>query len=169
MKVTIVNPTTPNTQDLVWNKQTGRYELSVECVKSNFENNFKDDGILQKRITKNSRVVYNQILSRTYSQNKSVVNFFLNRTEEGHRFLKDILLTQMESDMTFGTNDLGNTPLVNTTTGGHIDRNVVRENILTVNAENVLYDCESYFGFNLFVMTLLPITLFQFVRLHEND
>lgn len=125
---------------------------------------------MQKRITKNSRTVYNYLMSKTHSQNKSVVNFFLNKTEMGRKFLLDILSAQMESDLEFGTNDLGITPLVNTTNGQIIDRTRVMQNILCISAEQVLDNSTSYFGgINLFVAVLLPYSYFKFVRDNEED
>ena len=166
MEIRIRKPYTDT--DLVWNTKTGHYELSLAYCKALFDDNFKDDGTLQKRITKNSRVVWNQLMAHTYTQNKSVVSFILNNTEEGRNFLKDILSAQMESDIQFGTNDLGITPLINVTTGHIIDRNQVTINTLCKMAEDVMDDVVSYVGVNLFIATLLPYTLFRLVRENEN-
>lgn len=167
MEIRIRKPYTDN--DLVWNEKIGHYELSMAYCKSHFEMNFKDDGTLQKRISKNSRVVYNQLMAHTYSQNKYVVSFVLNNTEGGRRFLIDILTEQMQSDIDTGYNDLGNTPLISVNDGRILDRNVVRQNMLCVSAEDVMDNVASYVGINLFIATLLPYEWFRIVRENEND
>ena len=43
---------------LRFNDKTGRYELTVEYCKDEFDANFKDDRKLEKRIKLNSQVVY---------------------------------------------------------------------------------------------------------------
>lgn len=161
MKVEITN--IYDDQSLVFNKETGRYELTMEYVKANFDMTLKDDGILQKRITKNSRIVYNFIMGRTYSGNNRVVTFFLNRTMQGRRFLTDILHTQLEADLQSGYNDLGDTPAINVSNGSFIDRNVIKANLVSVLTEDYLDRGTEYFGFNLFASCLLAPIYFQIV------
>lgn len=161
MKIEITN--IYDDSSLKMNKETGRYELTMEYVKANLDMTLKDDGILQKRITKNSRLVYNFIMGKIYSGNNRVVTFFLNRTKQGRRFLTDILLTQMEADMSSGYNDIGDTPAINLSNGSAIDRNVIKANIVSVNTEDYLDRAVEYFGFNLFASCLLPPIYFQIV------
>lgn len=164
MKITVAQPY--NNNDLVFNEETGRYELTMEYVKANFEITFKDDGILQKRITKNSRRIYNYLYSRGYSFNNPIITFFLNKTENGRRFLVDVLSSQMEADLLTSFNDLGITPAV-TSNAQMLDRNQMRANLVCVDVEEMVDNNNEYFGFNLFISSQLPATLFTFVR--END
>mgnify|MGYP003329535214 CR=1 FL=1 len=162
METKIIKPY--NDLELKFNEETGRYELTIEAINSNFGNSFKDSGVLQKRITKNSRRVYNYLFSRAFSSNNQIVNFFINRTENGRKFIKDMLFAQMEADLETGYNDIGITPTINLSNGQVIDRAVLRTNLVCVDAEEIADNNHTYFGFNLLIQTLLPAYLFTIVR-----
>lgn len=162
-----IKVTTPNNDDVLsFNENTGHYELTLQYVKSQLDVTFKDDGVTQKRITKNSRAIYNYLLARSYSRNNEIVTFFLNHTENGRRFLKDILTAQMEADLQSGYNDIGLTPAVSAN-GQQIDRAQIRRNLVCVSAEEIADNNAAYFGFNLLIQTQLPASLYAFVRNHE--
>ena len=147
-------------QKLKWNGNIDRYELTVEYAKSELDDVYGSDEKLKKRITKNSRVIYNYLLSRSYSKNNKVVIFFINNTKEGHKFLVDILLAQLEADAQSGYNDLTIMPAI-TATGKDIERNEIRRNQVCVAAEEIADNNASYFGFNLLAPTLLPQWAYQ--------
>ena len=149
---------------MVYNEITGQYELALNYVKSLFQITFKDDTTLQKRIPKNSRKIYNFIFYRSYSSNSRVINFLLNETENGRKFLFDVLSEQMEADLQTGYNDLSNQPAVNVANGQAIDRNVLANNQISVDTEQVIENSASYFGgINLLYRSIFPAGLFLLV------
>lgn len=153
-----------NDGKLKFNELTNHYELTLAYVKENFDVNFKDDGVLQKRITLNSRVVYNYLFFRTHTNNKEVVEFMLNKTENGRKFLLDLLHEQMSADLQTGFNDMGNLPSINMATGQVIDRELIMQNMVSVNTEMIADRSEQYCGFNLLYQSTFPFYLFALIR-----
>lgn len=140
----------PHTDDeLIWNEKTKQYELTLEYFKSNFEENFKDDEETKKRITQNSRLVYRFIRNRTCSYNRRIVNKIVNYTQEGREFIKEMLTTQMESDVETGYNDLSKIPTINVANGNVIDRNLLYANEVSVPTEEIWDSSDDWFGFRL--------------------
>lgn len=152
---------------LTFNTETARYELTKQYCKDNFEITFKNDGVLSRRIKRNSRVVYYYLYLHSHSNNYSVVNFFLHRTEEGRKYLLNVLTEQMEADLETGYNDIGKQPAINFANGQVLDRNEIQRNIVSVDTENVIYNSAIYLGFNLISQATLPPVLFTFVRDNE--
>lgn len=162
MKITVVNE--PYDDDkLVFNEKTGRYELALPHVKSQFDITFRDDGILQRRITKNSRKIYNVIYARSNSYNKGVIAFCLNRTKEGRRWLYDLLMEQIEADLETGFNDLSSQPAINYMNGRITPREEQIRNQITVDTEQVLDRSVDYFGINLMYQSMFPSYVFIYV------
>ena len=153
MKITILQQP-KNDEDIKFNQKTGRYELTIKCVNENFVNNFKDDGILQKRITLCSRTIYNYIFSVANSYNKSVIDFMLHRTKEGRNFLYDMMFEQMMADLETGYSSTPYMPSVNVSNGQVIDRNILRQDRVCIAAEDIADRSSNYFGFNL--LTSVP-------------
>lgn len=153
-----------NDENLTWNEKTGHYELTLEYVKDNFEITFKDDGVLKKRISKNSRKIYNFIYARGNSANKEIVDFVLNNSLNGRRFLLNVLHEQMEADLETAYNDLSSIPAINTATGQVIDRNQLVLNQISVDAEQIIQDSKGYFGFPIIYQGQLPYYYFIFFR-----
>jgi len=156
-----------NDKALILNKETGRYELTLAFVKANFDTTFQNDGVLQKRITKNSRKIYNYLFSHSYSYNNRVVSFCLDRTEEGRKFILDILSEQMEADLDSGFNNLSSTPAINVSNGQTIDRNELYRNQISVDTEQIIDRSTDYFGFNLMYQSLFPANYFLLVQAKE--
>ena len=123
------------------------------------ETHYADDNVLDKRIKKNSRKIYNYIKYHSYSGNSYFVDVLLNKTEEGRRFLKDILLEQMEADNETGFNDLSSQPAVNVANGNIIDRDELRRNQISVDTEQIIERNTDYFGFNICLMSRFPPAL----------
>lgn len=155
-------------ENLKFNNDTGLYELTLAYVKSQFDDNFVNDGVLQKRISKNSRKIYNFINNHSHSGNLGVVRFCLNRTEEGRKFLLEILSEQMEADLESGFNDISNQPAINFASGQVIPREQLVLNQVSVDTEQLIYANGRYFGFNLISMALLPTTVFLAVQKATN-
>ena len=153
-----------NDEKLVWNEQTNRYELTIEYVSNLFDNTFKDTGVLAKRITKNSRKIYNFIYARANSHNKEIIDFVLNNSENGRNFLIAVLTEQIEADLETGFNDLSSIPAVNTATGQVIDRNQLVLNQISVDAEQIVQSSANYFGFSIIYTAPLPYYYFLFFR-----
>lgn len=141
-------------QVMKFDSTAGRYYLTLEFVKSELDTKACiDDGELERRIKKNSRKIYNYIFYHSYTANKPVVNFCINHTENGRKFLKDVLLEQLESDLQSGYNDLSNQSPINFANGSVIDRSELLRNQVTVDTEQIIERNADYFGFNLFVMS----------------
>lgn len=159
--LTYIQPS--DTDYLKWNEKTKRYELSREFVKNEMNVNFADDGVLDNRIRKNSRKIYNYIKHNSYTANHPFIEKLLNNTKEGQEFLKDVLLEQLEADNETGFNDLSSQPAVNISSGQIIDRDELQRNQISVDTEQLIENNADYFGFNICIMTKFPPALILFL------
>lgn len=157
-----IEPTTDNV--LKWNEDTQRYELTLQFVKSELDVNFANDGVTEKRIKKNSRKIYNFIKYRTHSANTPYIDILLNRTEEGRRFLKDVLLEQLEADNETAFNDLSSQPAIDIASGREISRDSLQENQISVDTEQIIDRSAEYFGFNIVLQCPYPPLVQQYLR-----
>ena len=144
---------------LKWNDATKKYELTIQFAKSELDIHFADDGVLEKRIKKNSRKIYNYIKYRSHSGNSHFIDTLLNKTEQGRQFLKDVLLEQLEADNETAFNDLSSQPAINVGTGQEISRESLQANQISVDTEQIIDRNADYFGFNICVMTRFPPAL----------
>lgn len=153
---------------LEFNKDTGRYQLTLEEAKTLFDVfPIKSDAVAKRRIKECSRLVYNYILGRCYTGNRTLVNYLLNNTENGRRFLKEVLSLQVEADFTTGINSLGKMPAINMSTGHVIDRNMIKENQLCVAAADEIAQSQNYFcGINLMLQCPYPYSVYNFVGMN---
>lgn len=149
---------------LFWNEENEQYELTIQYVKDQFDDNYADDETLAKRIKKNSRKVYRFIKNHVNSHNRAVVNNLLKGTEEGRNFIKDILSAQIEADLQTGYNDLSETPAINVANGQIIPREELIRNQLCVDAEQVFDDSDIYFGFRIGYQGVFPAIYFLFFK-----
>ena len=150
----------PHTDEVLqWNNETNRYELTLEFVKSELDVHFATDEILQKRIKKNSRKIYNYIKYHSYTGNSYFIDVLLNKTEQGRKFLTDVLLEQLEADNETAFNDLSSQPAINVGTGQTIDRDELQRNQISVDTEQIINRNADYFGFNICIMTRFPPAL----------
>ena len=130
--------------------ENGMYILTKEFVKNELEVHYKDDETLDKRIKANSRKIYNYIYSHSYSANRPLIEKLLNNTPEGYKFLKDVLLSQMEADLETGYNDLTKQPAINMANFNTIDRNLLFINQISPDTEQILDNSRAYFkGINI--------------------
>ena len=131
-------------EKMLYNETTKQYELQASFVKEQFGNVFKDDAILEQRIKRNTRKVYNYIFSRAYSGNRKTITAIINHTEEYRNFIFDALLSQMESDMASGYTDQDlYVPK------SKDERELQQINEVSVNTENILKSSNGYGGINL--------------------
>lgn len=129
---------------MLYNTDTKQYELQMAWVKATFGNVFADDTVLEQRIKRNTRKVYNYIFSRGYSGNRKTITAIINHTEEYRTYIYDALLSQMESDMASGYNDQDlYVPK------SKDDRELQQLNQVSVNTENILKSSAGYGGINL--------------------
>lgn len=149
---------------LKWDEESKQYILTIEYFKDNFDDNFVDDGVLVKRLKKNSRKIYRFIRNRVNSRNLQLVENLLATTEQGRQFMLEILSTQMEADAETGFNDLSSTPAVNLSNGQVIDRNEFYKNQVSVDAEQVFDDSDSYFGFRIGYQAPFPPIFFTLFK-----
>lgn len=149
--------------NLKWNEKTGRYELTPQYCKDNFDDTYKDDKVLERRIKLNSQVVYNYFNLHCATVNKPVISFLLNRTKEGRDFLLEVLAAQQYADIQTGYNDLLFQPAINFN-GQDKDRTQLRLNSLCVAAEQVIEDSDSYFGVRITFQGQFPWPYFVFIR-----
>lgn len=150
-----------NDNQLEFNVNSGRYELTIEYVKDNFEITFKDDGVLSARIKKNSRKIYNYIYSHSHSLNKEIVEKFINHTEQGRKYLLDCLTEQMEADLESGYNSFSNQPNINHQSSFREEQ---YKGQVSVDAEQVLDRSANYFGINILYQEPLPAYVFLVAR-----
>lgn len=148
---------TPYDDDkLIWNETTNQYELAFQFCKDEFDDNFRDDEILKKRIKKNTRIIYRFITNRMNSYNRLLGLRIINRTEEGRNFIFEMLRTQFESDVDSGYNDLTNAPAVNLANGQVLPREEILRNEVSVATEQVWDSNQAYFGINLGYQAQFP-------------
>ena len=65
-------------EKMTFNQDLNMYVLKIAEVKDKLEDTIQDDGKLTKRITKNSRTVYNYIHAIGHSANKPFVDFLIS-------------------------------------------------------------------------------------------
>ena len=159
---TIIQPYTD--EFLKWNEATQKYELTLEFVKLAMDVNFANDSITERRIKQNTKTVYNFIKYRCYSGNSAYIDVLLNKTEEGRRFIKDVLLCQFEADNETAYNDLVKQPAIDVASGKEIDRDKLWANQVSVETEQLVYSNESYFGFNIMVRYTFPPLLKVYLK-----
>ena len=149
--------------NLKFNENTGRYELTTQYIKENFGPAYANDKVLAQRIKLNSQVVYNYINLHVATVNKPVVNFLLSRTEQGRQFILDLSSAQQYADTQTGYNDLMFQPAINFN-GQDKDRLAIRQNALCVAAEQVLEESDNYFGVRITYQAQFPWPFFAFIR-----
>ena len=154
-----------NDDVLEFNEDTMRYQLKLAYVKTLRDvMPYKTDRMAQDRIKKTSLRIYNWIVNNSNSANRPVIYFLLNKTEQGRKFLIEVLSSQMEADMDYGYNDLVVRPALNAATGQLGDRDLLKLNTISVEAEEIIDDSVSYFGFNLVRLVEFPWTFFDLAR-----
>ena len=156
---------TPYSDDsLTYDETTKKYYLTLDFCKAEFDPNFRDDAVLEKRIRKNTRVIYNFIHSRINNSNTQIVDFIITNTQEGRDFMLKLLETQMEADVDNGFNDLSLTPAINVSNGQIIDREEIRRNLVTVEVENLFYNSAKYLGINISYAGPFPPATLLYLR-----
>ena len=153
---------------LEWNSNTNRYQLTLEYFKTLFDAMpYKNDSMAQKRIKQNSLRVYSYIVAHSNTANRPVIDFLLNKTENGRKFLIEALTAQIEADANYGYNDLAVRPIINTVNGQEGDRNIYRQNTISLECEQIIDDSANYFGFNICYMAPFNWELFKLARQYE--
>ena len=156
--------------NLEFNKDTERYQLTLEYVKGLFDGAFpfKNDGLAKKRIKDTSTRIYSYLHTHCYSANRLAVNLLLNRTEAGRDFLLDVLTSQLLADAEYGYNDIARRPLLNSSTNSILERDQLRINTISIETEMIIEDSISYFGINLTYMGMFPPALLNLARNYED-
>lgn len=149
---------------LTYDENTDRYLLTRDYCKASFEMTLKNDLVLDREIERNTDNVYDFIFSRVNTQNQGIVNFLLNRTEEGRNLIKKALTYQMDANMESGFNSTGKVPLVNASNGQIIAREEVARNQVSVEVERLLNNSNLYLGVNIFYQGIFPS---YFLRLYK--
>lgn len=147
-----IEPYTDN--DLEWDGR--RYVLTIAYIKDNFEVTYKDDGTLDARRKLNSKIVYKELAKRLNSNNVELGMKIINETAEGRRFVKDVLMEQMQADLKSGYNDMGYMSPIDFAKGQAMDKDEISKNILCPNAEDVVDRNTLYFPFNAFTAYAYP-------------
>ena len=157
-----------NDESLEWNEETGRYQLTLAYAKTLFDVfPIKSDQVAKRRLKETSRLVYNYILGRCYTGNKTLVNYLLNNTENGRKFLIEVLSIQAEADFLTGLNSLGKMPTINMANGQYLDRNMVQQNQLCVAASDEIEESQNYFcGINLLYQAPYNYGIYMFVGMN---
>lgn len=142
-------------EKMLYNEETKQYELSIAWVKSEFGNPFADDGVLQKRIMRNTRKVYNYIFSCSNSANRKIITAIISHTEEYREFIYDALFSQIEADLASGYNDqdLYVPKDLN-------ERYLQYVNEVSIMTKNIIDNSKGYGGINLISAALLPTSVF---------
>ena len=142
-------------EKMLYNDITKQYELTIAWVKNAFGNPFADDNVLEQRIKRNTRKVYDYIFSHSYSGNRKIILAIVSHTEEYRNYIYDALLSQMESDLASGYNDQDNY-LPKTKD----ERELQHLNQVSVGTENILKSSNGYGGINLLYAGVLPYQIY---------
>ena len=140
---------------MLYNEQTKQYELQPDWVKAELGSPFADDAVLEQRIKRNTRKVYNYIFSRSYSGNRKAITAIINHTEEYRQFIYDALISQMESDIASGYNDQDLY-----VAKSKDDRELQQINQVSVSTENILKSSNGYGGINLLYASAFNSTVY---------
>ena len=132
------------------------YVLKMAEVKEKLEDTIQDDGKLAKRITKNSRTVYNYIHAVGHSANRPFVDFLINRTEEGRKLIYEALLTQMEADLENGYNSILNEPRIDLRANQAIDEGAFVSSQITIATRQILEGAPGTLGINILCQSQYP-------------
>lgn len=134
---------TYNDEYLEYDEVQEMYELTLSIAKTYVGNVYKDDNELKRRIKLNSMIVYNYIYNHGHTNNKKYTKVILNKTEQGRKFILKCLTTQLIADSKSGYNDLGSENLVDSASGHTIDRERIRENLVSVNTEELIVNSKA--------------------------
>lgn len=140
------------------------YMLKIAEVKEKLEDTIQDDGKLAKRITKNSRAVYNYIHAVGHSTNRPFVDFLINRTEEGRKLIYEALLTQMEADLENGYNSLLNEPRIDLRANQVIDEGAFVSSQITIATRQILEGAPGTLGINILCQSQYPYQTRLYLR-----
>ena len=152
----VMNKIQPFSDDtMLYNETTKQYELRLAWVKENFGNPFADDGVLEMRIKRNTRKVYNYIFSHSFSGNRKAITAVINHTQEYRDYIKDALISQMESDLASGYNDQD---LYVPRTKDERDLQYVNQ--VSAGTENILKASNGYGNINLLYMGAFPYMIY---------
>ncbi len=143
-------------EKMTFNQDLNMYVLKIAEVKDKLEDTIQDDGKLTKRITKNSRTVYNYIHAIGHSANKPFVDFLINRTEEGRKLIYEALLTQMEADLENGYNSLLNEPRIDLRSNQVIDEGAFVSSQVTIATRQILEGAPGTLGINILCQSQYP-------------
>lgn len=163
MRITVIKKPISD-EVMVFNEMSGRYELTMQYVKDNFTITFANDKILEERIKKTTRKIYNVIYARSNTANKGVIDFMLHRTQQGRVFIHDLLYEQIEADLQTGYNDISSMPAINYAKGQVIPREEQIRNQISVDTEQILDRSEEYFGINIMYASVFPFYVYNFVE-----
>lgn len=128
---------------LKFDKVNDRYELTISYTTNLVKNPYTDTNEMQRRIKLNSMIVYNYIYNHGNTNNKKYTRFILNHTEQGRKFILQCLESQIIADSKSGLNDLGSENLVDMNNGNIIDRDKIRENLVSVNTEELIVNSKA--------------------------
>ena len=128
---------------LKFDKVNDRYELTISYTTNLVKNPYTDTEEMQRRIKLNSMIVYNYIYNHGNTNNKKYTRFILNHTEQGRKFILQCLESQIIADSKSGLNDLGSENLVDMNNGSIIDRDKIRENLVSVNTEELIVNSKA--------------------------
>ena len=140
------------------------YVLKMSEVKEKLEDTVQDDGKLTRRITKNSRAVYNYIHAMGHSANRPFVDFLINRTEEGRKLIYEALLTQMEADLENGYNSLLNEPRIDLRSNQVIEEGAFVSSQVTVATRQILEGAPGTLGINILCQSQYPYQTKMYLR-----
>lgn len=128
---------------LKFDKVNDRYELTISYTTNLVQNPYTDTSEMERRIKLNSMIVYNYIYNHGNTCNKKYTRFILNHTIQGRKFILQCLESQIIADSKSGLNDLGSENLVDMASGNVIDREKIRENLVSVNTEELIVNSKA--------------------------
>lgn len=151
-----------NDESLEWNEDTNRYQATLNLAKNLFEVcPIKSDRELQRVIKNLASSIYHYIFSRTHTANRHIVEFLLNNTENGRKFLKEVFECQLESELQYTYGDITKVPVINVQTGQEGNRENYSQNAISIATQQIIEDSAAFFGgINLLLQVQYPSTLF---------
>ena len=156
-----------NPDDYINNLQTAKPEIKAASIPENETVTLteeKESPLLKRRerVIKNlSSSIYHYIFSRTHTANRHIVEFLLNHTENGRKFLKEVFECQLESELQYTYGDITKVPVINVQTGQEGNRENYSQNAISIATQQIIEDSVAFFGgINLLLQVQYPSTLF---------
>lgn len=136
MEIKIIKPY--DDANFVYSRTKHRY-VPTKALVTELGGQYKNDTIALRRLESISKAIYRYIYEHGNSANRYYVEFLINCTEEGRQMLFEAMQEQLVADIDNGYEDGAKQNLIDFSNGNIIDREQVKKNRLSIDAESVIH------------------------------